>query len=730
MKRILIVDDKAVNREYLKLVLETARYAVLEARDGLEALELARSERPDLVVADVLMPRMDGCEFVRRLRSEQHIAGIPVVFLTAHYIERDIEHLAKACGVHCIITKPVEPQPLLQSVRQAIQHGAASMHHEAAQRAGDQHLRLLTDTLARKAEQLEASNRRLDALVQLGQRIACERDPRRLLSVFCVAAGEMLDARCAIVVVTEDDGRTIRHITGNGVDPQEVGRLTAPRVVAELLQACLPLPKVRWFDRAAITGSSVLPAELAEMQSALLAPIGTATRAYGVVCLAGLPPETPCDAPTSRLAGSMGAVLGVAYENAVRYEQIETHASTLRSEVKERKRAQALVELANTQLEQRVEERTRELQESNMHLRQAERMASMGTLCAGLGHDMGNILMPIRARLRALEQIDLPSDAPEHIQAIGKYVEYLQSLTNGLRMLAVDSESDTNAPPATDLAQWFQDAQPLLRSPLSGQMKLIARLPKEPVAVRLSRHQIMQAIYNLVHNAADAMRGREAACIELAAEVIEGGRMVRCTVSDNGPGMPDEVRERATEPFFTTKHREFSTGLGLALVRGIVTSAGGAMSIESKPDCGTDVVLTIPAARSNDCESGDDSCGDEHLALVQVCDDRLAAIARSALSEASYTLQSAMSPDTSLWLLEAEQANTESLDQFLAADGGSCPRTVLLLGRGSEHLNVNSDSIVYFEENLRPSEFYDRLRDTLQELGSRHEQPDRHSLCG
>lgn len=729
MKRILIVDDKAVNREYLKLVLEAAQYAVSEARDGLEALELARSERPDLVVADVLMPRMDGCEFVRRLRSEKDIADIPVVFLTAHYIEEDIEHLAEVCGVHCIITKPVEPQPLLQAVRQAIQHGAVSMQFDAAQRAGDAHLRLLTDTLARKAEQLEASNRRLDALVQLGQRIACERDPRRLLSVFCVAAGEMFDARCAVVVVTEDDGCTIRHIIGNGVDPQEVGRLTAPKIITELLRACLPLPAVRWFNQAAETGALVLPAEYAAMKSALLVPIGTATRAYGLVCLAGLPPETPHDAATSRLAGSMGAVLGIAYENAVRYEQIESHASALRSEVNERKRAQALVELANTQLEQRVEERTRELQESNMHLRQAERMASMGTLCAGLGHDMGNILLPIRARLQALRQIDLASDAPDHIQAIGKYVEYLQSLTNGLRMLAVESESDTNAPPVTDLSQWFQDAQPLLRSPLSGQMTLHARVPKEPVAVRLSRHQLMQAIYNLVHNAADALRGREAGRIEFSAEVIQGGRVVRCTVSDNGPGMPDEVRARAAEPFFTTKHREFSTGLGLALVRGIVTGAGGTMSIESKPDFGTDVAITIPAAHIQECDRSDDASGDELVAVVHLSDERLAAIARSALAEANYTSQSVISPDASLWLLDAAQANADSLNRFLAVDGDARPRTVLLVGRCGEHVLANSDSIVHLDEKLRPSEFCDRLREILQELGSRHEQANRHSLC-
>src|SRR6202030_2939389 len=86
---ILIVDDGPGNREYLVAVLGDSGHRLLEAADGAEALALARTEHPDLVIADILMPTMDGYEFVRRLRSNAEIAHTPVIFCTAHFREYD-----------------------------------------------------------------------------------------------------------------------------------------------------------------------------------------------------------------------------------------------------------------------------------------------------------------------------------------------------------------------------------------------------------------------------------------------------------------------------------------------------------------------------------------------------------------------------------------------------------------------------------------------------------------
>jgi two-component system, cell cycle sensor histidine kinase and response regulator CckA len=105
-KTILVLDDRAADRGLLVVLLERAGYSVLEASAGEEALELARAERPHLVITDILMPGMNGYEFVRRLRSHPETDAIPVIFCTANYVEGEVRRLAAACGVSDFISKP------------------------------------------------------------------------------------------------------------------------------------------------------------------------------------------------------------------------------------------------------------------------------------------------------------------------------------------------------------------------------------------------------------------------------------------------------------------------------------------------------------------------------------------------------------------------------------------------------------------------------------------------
>ncbi len=117
MANILVVDDRATNRDYLVTLLGYANHQLLEAVDGAEAIEIVQRERPDLVICDVLMPRMDGFEFVRRLRSEPAVADTKVVFFSASYLEEDARRLAEAGGVLEVLTKPSPPEEILRAGR-------------------------------------------------------------------------------------------------------------------------------------------------------------------------------------------------------------------------------------------------------------------------------------------------------------------------------------------------------------------------------------------------------------------------------------------------------------------------------------------------------------------------------------------------------------------------------------------------------------------------------------
>jgi two-component system cell cycle response regulator DivK len=106
MKTVLIVEDVALNRELLIQLLED-RYRLVVAEDGVVALERATAERPDLVLMDLSLPRMDGWEATRRLKADAALARIPVIALSAHAMRGD-EERARAAGCDDFLTKPID----------------------------------------------------------------------------------------------------------------------------------------------------------------------------------------------------------------------------------------------------------------------------------------------------------------------------------------------------------------------------------------------------------------------------------------------------------------------------------------------------------------------------------------------------------------------------------------------------------------------------------------------
>jgi PAS domain S-box-containing protein len=259
-----------------------------------------------------------------------------------------------------------------------------------------------------------------------------------------------------------------------------------------------------------------------------------------------------------------------------------------------RKRAEEELARHREQLEDLVRDRTAELVASQERVRLSERMAALGTLSAGLGHDMGNLLMPVRMRLEAIETEGLSPELRTDLQAIGKSAEYLQRLAGGLRMLALDPDEAGRQGQVTRLEDWWTDAQPLLRNLLPRGVVLECSLPPDLPAAGIARHALMQAVFNLVQNAADALRPRGSGRVRISATAHHG--RVHVHVSDDGPGMTAEIRRRCMEPFFTTRPRSLSTGLGLALVHSVIQKAGGAVEIETEPGRGTTFTLSLPVA--------------------------------------------------------------------------------------------------------------------------------------
>ena len=345
-------------------------------------------------------------------------------------------------------------------------------------------------------------------------------------------------------------------------------------------------------------------------------------------------------------------------------------------DITERKRIEEDLRRHRDNLQELVQERTMEVLEANSRLRHAERMAVFGMLSAGLGHDMANLLVPVHFRLDALTRMDLSEEAHDHLIAIKSSAEYLQKLSGGLRLLAADP-GDTARGGSTNLEAWWADTRGILRTVLPGSVSLDALLPAD-TWVGISRPGLMQAVFNLVQNAGESLRDRTAGSVVVSARA--DGEYVNVSITDNGPGMSDDVRLRCFEPFFTTKHRYISTGLGLAIVYGLVKEAGGEIDVQSEPGRGT--TFTLRLTRSSAPDAVTDT--PRRPAVVTVEDARLRAIFVVELRALRYEVAfeagaASLVPDLVVadrWPLE-RAAGTRLV---LFADSTETPSSAVMLG--------------------------------------------------
>ncbi len=117
--RILVVEDQADNKQIMRHLLTSAGYEVLEASSGIEAIDMAAAERPDLILMDVQLPGMDGHEATRRLKCDPASSHIPIVAVTSYAFGGDRDE-ALAAGSDAYFAKPVSPREILAKVRSLV----------------------------------------------------------------------------------------------------------------------------------------------------------------------------------------------------------------------------------------------------------------------------------------------------------------------------------------------------------------------------------------------------------------------------------------------------------------------------------------------------------------------------------------------------------------------------------------------------------------------------------
>ena len=268
-------------------------------------------------------------------------------------------------------------------------------------------------------------------------------------------------------------------------------------------------------------------------------------------------------------------------------------------DVSARKQAEAALRELNETLEGRVAERTAALETAYEQLRHSQKLEAMGSLTGGVAHDFNNLLTPIIGGLDLLQRRGFGGEREKRLIAgAAQSAERAKTLVQ--RLLAFARRQPLQAV-AVDLGKLVRDMADLVSSTTGPQIRVVVEIVDDLPPAKADANQLEMALLNLSVNARDAMP--EGGTLRITASLsarplpeLKPGEYLCLSVADTGVGMDEATLERAVEPFFSTKGVGKGTGLGLAMVHGLASQLGGALSITSKIGLGTNVELWLPKA--------------------------------------------------------------------------------------------------------------------------------------
>jgi two-component system NtrC family sensor kinase len=252
----------------------------------------------------------------------------------------------------------------------------------------------------------------------------------------------------------------------------------------------------------------------------------------------------------------------------------------------------------NRQLERRVLEETGQVVALQNEVNQLQRLTTMGYFTATLAHDMGTPLHSIAGLARLLlERGDWASDAKRKLELIVQQADRLDLVIQNVRRASRLPDPHFEAVPVADL---FHDILPLLE-PLIQQAGIQIALQVAPDLgpLHADRYRLQTALFNLVQNALEALAETADGQVVLFAGPGATPNAVAISVSDNGPGISPEIRDRIFDPFVSTRTRKGLCGIGLTIVRDIVHIHGGQIRIDRSDGSGTRMTMELPTASLN-----------------------------------------------------------------------------------------------------------------------------------
>lgn len=272
---------------------------------------------------------------------------------------------------------------------------------------------------------------------------------------------------------------------------------------------------------------------------------------------------------------------------------------------------------------QQLQDEMAERERAQEQLLQARKMDAVGKLASGVAHDFNNVLGIILGFALERHRLDEPGavrsdDAKALATALQGVEMAARRAASVSRKLLNFSRQEVTHIETFDAAETLRELEPLLRQLLPPSVRLRIDTPETMLPVDFDRSQFELALLNLASNARDAMPDGG----ELSLSAVQLGLSdIGLTVSDNGTGMSEQVRQRIFEPFYTTKPAGSGTGLGLAVVYALIEHAGGRIDVETAPNGGTTFRIRLPMAESTPEQVDSAPAADDDIHVMLIDDD-------------------------------------------------------------------------------------------------------------
>lgn len=309
-ERVLIVDDAREIREFLReYILEPTGFEVISASDGLEGLQLAFSEKPDLVIVDFQMPHMNGLELLRRLQLR--MIDIPSILITAHGSEQ-VAVEAFRLGVRDYVIKPFDTEEMKEAIDRALRESRLAQEREQ-----------LIKQLKRSNIQLKQHAQELNALYSIGKSVSSSLNLETILERTVVAAVYLSSADQASLMLLDERGDLyLRATKGGDQEARTLNERIQDQAAARVLQK----------QRTAVLGGDNIPLHVptaSRTKAIAYLPLATQGNAIGVLAVANHKRESTFTRRETRSLSALASYAASAIANARLHERIAAERNQL-----------------------------------------------------------------------------------------------------------------------------------------------------------------------------------------------------------------------------------------------------------------------------------------------------------------------------------------------------------------------------------------------------------------